>query len=244
MKNAARAAFALLVVFASVSKAASAENSSWSGLYFGISADLSENSGATFATVGPPVVSSAKTLEDNDVSVTVTVVAGANYQIGDAVLGLQLEASPFSSTVDRVCRFDWQYGYESNVLVYDIFDAPCSRRISLTTSVLAKAGVLLSSNTLIYGLAGWTTAIFRDDLTALATLQNLSSRHHGFTFGGGIEHRITLTWHLNAEVRATHFHDANEAARVVDTLSEDQQFSHTQANSTSIRIGLTYHLQQ
>ena len=232
------AALALAVIgTTSPSANATKRTANWSGFYFGFSAALTEQNGKSSATIGSPSTSSAHTLDDGETSVSGTLIGGANIQLQKLVLGVQVELDPFGTVIERSCRYDWNDGFDSNVFVFDTFVSACSRRVELTASVLAKAGVLVSNEILLYGLVGWTAANVKDNFTGLKALQSVSSRLDGLTFGAGVEIHLTSRWHVNTEIRSTVFEDFTSSIPV----DAAQQHSNVEADTRTIRLGLTFH---
>jgi outer membrane immunogenic protein len=114
-------------------------------------------------------------------------------------------------------------------------------------SALARAGWLVDSRFMLYGIAGWTGARF--------DYQNLTDNDffqpqeqfwaNGATFGGGGEYRFGTNWSLRAEYRYTHFEDAD----VQEDFFQSSTFPFNQSNTINAsfenemhvgRLGIAY----
>lgn len=104
--------------------------------------------------------------------------------------------------------------------------------------------MLFSNDTLLYGIAGWTMASVRDSLAELATLQSVSRRLDGITLGAGIEQRVSVRWHVSAEVRAMLYESDSSTTPVANPFLGGFQHSRIEAHARSIRLGLTYHFNE
>ena len=136
-----------------------------------------------------------------------------NAQIAsNVVAGVQVEGSisdlNFSGKGNTSARYFDQNGFTGQTATGDFRPNAHARWMA---SALARAGVLATPETLLYGLAGWTVAGFEyRDLTDNSFYQHPDSFvTNGPTVGAGIERKLSANWSVRTEYRYTQFLPVN-----------------------------------
>ncbi|MCC0058714.1 MAG: outer membrane beta-barrel protein [Hyphomicrobiaceae bacterium] len=179
--------------------------SEWTGPYWGLSAGLGGGrSSGWFDHAGFEFSSSPKT----NVSGVADIYVGANAQVAPRiVLGVQVEGSlgqlNFDSEDENVAASSVR-GQDVNQL-----------ELEWMISVLGRAGWLVTPDTLLYGLLGWTYGHFDvEEFVSQASFEPLRDfGSNGITAGAGIEKKLSPLWTLRAEYRYTHFADESFTLR-------------------------------
>lgn len=176
--------------------------------------------------------------------VTADLLLGFNTRLSsNIVAGLQLEGSisnlDFTSTGTR----SWQY-FDANGPTGQtaLGDFRPIVRLRWMASALARAGVLVNPDTLLYGIGGWTVAGFDYQNLTHNTFYEDSERFvaNGPSVGAGFERKLDPNWSVRAEYRYTYFLPVNvHSDSAFSTFSTP--FASTQTNSISARFENSMH---
>ncbi len=125
-----------------------------------------------------------------DIGASITI--GADYQLNRYIVG-----GPFAI-------YDWS-NIETGASVTDGTDTASAEilRVDGSWTVGGRAGVLVTKDTLIYGLVGYTQVKF-NDITLVAPGQSMGidvPTAKGVTYGGGFEHKLSRNVSLRGEYR-------------------------------------------
>jgi outer membrane immunogenic protein len=176
----------------------------WSGMYFG----ASFGAGQTVASyvhdsLNGNFPQSATAGEDTNTGAVMDLFLGLNAQVRPRlVAGLQLEGS--------LAALD----FDSDGL-WNTSDITAQAEATWMASALARMGVLIRPNTMLYGLAGLTFAHF-DVVKGDGPSEVTSFDAHGFSVGAGIEKKIGPDWSIRAEYRFTDFGETDESFLKID----------------------------
>jgi len=166
----------------------------WTGPYIGAVVggtcmDTDFNTTTTYTVSSGGETAPAPTSNDpalNGCGVSGGILAGFNYQIGNAVMGLE---------------GDFTWGQDKTGDHHDTTSAGDKigeyYNIKWQTSLRARAGWLMNNDTLLYVTGGpsWLKGEMQDILTG----QKDENTHFGYTIGGGLEHAFTDNIHIRAE---------------------------------------------
>ncbi len=151
-------------------------------------------------------------------------VAGYNYQLGNAVFGIEgdwtMGTKTASNTLDAVkYSIDWQ------------------------ASLRGRLGWLATEKTMFYGTAGvgWMRGTMNALVGALSTPMKDSRTHFGYVVGGGIEHAFTSNLHARLEYLYANYNTKRYDLNVVAACGVNPCRADLAANGIhSMRVGLTY----
>ena len=164
--------------------------------------------------VGASVVAGA------DVQLSNLVVAGvfANYGLGNTGSELSL----------RVDGFDLDLNSQS-------------LRVEHSIAVGARAGVLLTPNTLVYGMVGHSWLQLNDTVASLSgqTVRLAQPRFKGVTFGAGFEHRLGPHLSVRSEYSFTSLGRATDLVAPSIVQTEPEKRIHGGRIALALRLGGT-----
>lgn len=181
----------------------------------------------------------------------IDLFVGFNNRItSNMVAGLQFEGTisdyNFNSSGSRSYEYFNSSG-PTGLTATDNFRP--NTRARWMTSALARAGVLANSETLLYGIAGWSLAGFDYQTLSTNNFYEHSNKFlaNGPTVGAGIERKIGENWSIRSEYRYTHFLPVNVSSEVVFSSSQPSTQTSTVAgrfeNSMHVgRIGIAYEM--
>jgi outer membrane immunogenic protein len=99
----------------------------------------------------------------------------------------------------------------------------------------ARAGMLVTPKTLVYGLVGYTETI--DGQLAFKAIEATKFKDiAGLTYGGGIEHLYVQGWSLKAEYRYVQFGDETAPNGVKDGLKDGTD---VESGAHQVRFGVS-----
>jgi outer membrane immunogenic protein len=107
-------------------------------------------------------------------------------------------------------------------------------------TVGGRLGYLVNSNTLVYGLAGYTEAHFDNKYNLLTLNGSLPGDYTGWTAGAGIETNLGGSWYLKGEYRFTALDEKTLASGAI-TKTISYKFT-DQPDVQSGRLVLSYKL--
>ncbi len=253
-----------LASYASVQAPPLAQDNRWSNVYVGSSfgagmtqSRVSSKERIAIASLSPPPndltgynVSSEGRGTDG-YGANIDLYVGFNSRITpDIIAGLQFEGTLSDYSFNANGSRSYQY-FDSNgptgQAATDNFRP--NARARWMTSALARAGVLTNSETLLYGIAGWTLAGFDYRTLSTNSFYEHSNKFlaNGPTVGAGIERKIGDNWSIRTEYRYTHFLPVNVGSEVVFTSSQPSTQTSTVAgrfeSSMHVgRIGIAYEM--
>jgi outer membrane immunogenic protein len=153
-----------------------------------------------------------------------------------------------SSVSDRSSSFAYgaQLGYDAKVAeqfvlgaeAFIIGDTNKARAGNVTfdggraLGLLARAGVLASPRTLLYGTGGWENGRFTYAVSGIG----VSTNRDGWTLGGGIEQMLTDNVSARVEYRHTKFNSFNSDALDAATGAD----SSARVNRNRVMLGVNY----
>ena len=182
----------------------------WTGFYVGLNAGgaWSESNATTgtvfspvgyFATTSPPAIGIVGNQNLNRTSFTGGVTAGYNWQINNAVLGIEGDFNYF--------------GFKASATGTGVY--PCCAPTTFTVNSSASAdwlatfrgrvGFLATPALLLYGTGGLAVAdvkasyLFTDTFAAANESASISSTRYGWTAGAGGEYALMNGWSIKAE---------------------------------------------
>ena len=142
---------------------------------------------------------------DREDGVAYGVGVGYDFQMGDAVLGVEAEAA--DSTTDR-CAVD-----------IDLTGDELCFKAKRDLYVGGRVGAVVGSNTLLYGKAGYTNARYgldyEDGIDGDAGDFSEAENLDGVRVGGGLEHAIGPNSFVKAEYRYSNYEAGVERHQVV-----------------------------
>jgi outer membrane immunogenic protein len=169
---------------------------SWTGLYIGVG-------------IGGGASVTELTLSDGDDSASFDGIGGEGI-LGTAQLGYDYQLSQ-RMVIGAFVDYDFS-GISTDIDASDgEFSLSTEIELDHMWSIGARLGFLATPDTLVYGLIAYTQGEYSwDDLGLNVDVQ-------GWSFGGGIETRLTENWSLKGEYRFTQFDE--------ETLFADDGFS-------------------
>jgi opacity protein-like surface antigen len=147
---------------------------------------------------------------------------GTSYQFGRIVIAGQLEATAADINLGASGTKTYTYfGFGTGQTAVGDFRPQISAR--WMTSALARTGILLDDQTLLYGLGGWSGAQLEARNVTDNPFYQPSEKFwaNGWTAGGGIERKLDSRWSIRAEYRYTD----------LGTVRTTDQFAFTSASS-------------
>ena len=172
--------YAGLALAADVAPAGNA--SDWTGFYVG----AQFGGGAVVNNIELPGLGSGNFNGIGGEGVLGSAMAGYNLQMNDIVFGLQGEV-----------------GYNNLITKLNIPGlATIDAHQGLVAAISARAGLLLTPDTLAYAIGGYSYSEYRTDTSFLG---NFDERYNGFHVGGGLETKISPNATIRVEYRYTKY---------------------------------------
>jgi outer membrane immunogenic protein len=227
----------------------------WTGFYVGLNAGgaWSESNATTstifsptgyFATTSVPAIGTVGNQNLNRTSFTGGVTGGYNWQINNAVIGVEGDFNYF--------------GFKKSASGTGIY--PCCAPTSFTVNTSASAdwlatlrgrvGFLATPALLLYGTGGLAVAnvrssyLFTDTFAAANESASISSTRYGWTAGAGAEYALMNGWSIKAEYL---YVDLGRASTTSTNLTAagvafpSNVFTHTVNLRSNIgRVGVNY----
>ena len=203
---------------------------SWAGFYVGVQGGYGWSKFKP--TIDPALVALGLTedLDHNTDGWMAGVVGGYNFQSGNWVYGIELDASWASMKGSSVNDFDITVPGPDGDVTFDLNQVQKSK-ISQIYLARARLGYAFG-NVLAFATGGAAAAKVGTNFSVTGLGQTISSSdseyHYGYTLGVGLEYKITSSWNARIEYSYVGFKDRDH---VGIEHSLDQQL---------VRAGITY----
>ncbi len=184
---AAASALTMITIFSSTVQAADpvAEGPDWTGLYIGASV----GGGAVVNEIGVPVFLDLELNGIGGEGALGSIMAGYNYQMNNIVFGLQGEVGYNNLST------------ELSLGGTDIIEA----QQGLVASISARAGLLLTPETLAYIIGGYSYSEYETEISLGGPSESFDETYDGYHIGGGLETMIGQHATVRVEYRYTSY---------------------------------------
>jgi len=192
---------------------------------------------------------------------------GYNYQYGQAVFGLQADASWANLQGTATCMQP-AHSLRGNKFVGGTFGATCESEPDWFGTLTARGGLALGPDgrMLVYGKGGLAWLHNNVDMTINNSaapnygpdnvLKNESSTQWGWTLGGGLEYALSSRWSLGLEYDYLHFGDhslptptsgpfANPSTLgIVNSTASDGRLANVSQDVHAAKLAINYALDE
>ena len=226
----------------------------WTGFYIGLNAGGAWNEsnvtstvfseGGYFADTSPAAIALAGNQNINKSGFTGGVTAGYNWQINNAVLGVETDFNYFGIK-----------GSSTRTAVYPCcvahtFTVNSSKSTDWLWTLRGRVGFLVTPALLLYGTGGLAVAdlkasyLFTDTFAAASESASISSTRYGWTAGVGGEYALLNGWSIKAEYLYVDLGRASTTSTNLTTSAGPfpaHVFTHTVDLRSNIgRVGINY----